>query len=344
MNKAGYLVLAVLIIILGILVLVKCLPSDNATIVYDTGGSFENQWVKFNYPPELTMEDASNNNHIRIKIYNGTESIGVIYDDGVNIDRYGNLPESNLTTTAGRKTLKDYDFDIGPSGEQILRPSAAIYLSEDSTLDIILEPQNRNTFNQIMDNLTIKKDNTKVNPLQSKENREIQNSHTSTGGSFENQWVKFNYPQNLTVSDDSTDNHIQITIYNETGVVGDITASEGKLSERGDMSQNESEGLTITDHIPSDAEVQGNITTIAGRNAKTNTQATENLQIKPSALIELNPNAMLEVGFEPGSETAYNQFINTLTIKKDDIHPSLQSSIYYYLKNWYDFFTSFIPF
>jgi hypothetical protein len=344
MNKAVYLILVIIIIIVGTIVLVKCLPSNNATIVKSTGGSFENQWVKFNYPPELTMEDASNNNHIRIKIYNGTESIGVIYDDGVNIERYGSLPESNLTTTAGRKTLKDYDFVIGPSGEQIIRPSAAIYLSEDSTLNIILEPQNRKTFNQIMDNLTIKKDNTKVYPFQSKENREIQKISTSTGGSFENQWVKFNYPQNLTVTDSSTDNHIQITLFNETGVVGDITASEGKLSERADMSLNESEGLTITENTPGDAEVQDNITTIAGRNAKTNTQATEKLQIKPSALIELNPNAMLEVGFEPGSETAYNQVINTITIKKDDIHPNLQSGIYYYLKSWYDFFTSFVPF
>ncbi|MBZ2166755.1 hypothetical protein [Methanobacterium spitsbergense] len=344
MNKTRNLVFVILLIILGMLVLVKYLPGDNAKIVYDTGGSFENQWLKFNYPPELTLDDASNNDHIHIEIYNGTELIGAIYDDGVNIDRYGSLPESNLTTTAGRKTLKDYDFDIGPAGEQILRPSAAIYLSEDSTLDIILEPQSRNTFNQIMDTLTIKKDNTKANPLQSKENREIQNISTNTGGTFENQWVKFNYPQNLTVSDDSTDNHIQITIYNETGIVGDITASEGKLSERGDMSQNESDGITITDSAPSEADLQGNITTIAGRNAKTNTQATENFQPKPSALIELNPNAMLEVGFEPGTETAYNQVINSLTIKKDDIHPTLQSDIYYYLKNWYEFFTSFVPF
>jgi len=344
MNKTRNLVFIILLIILGMFVLVKCLPGDNAKIVYDTGGSFENQWLKFNYPPELTLDDVSNDDHIYIEIYNGTELIGVIYDDGVNIDRYGSLPESNLTTTAGRKTLKDYDFDIGSAGEQILRPSAAIYLSEDSTLDIILEPQSRNTFNQIMDNLTIKKDNTKVTPLQSKENREIQNISNSTGGTFENQWVKFNYPQNLTVSDDSTDNHIQITIYNETGIVGDITASEGKLSERGDMSRNESYGITITDSASSEVDIQGNITTIAGRNAKTNIQATENFQPKPSALIELNPNAMLEVGFEPGTETAYNQVINSLKIKKDDIHPTLQSDIYYYLKNWYHFFTSFVPF
>jgi hypothetical protein len=282
MNKAGYLVLALLIIIVGTLILVKCLPSDNAKIVYDTGGSFENQWIKFNYPPELTLDDASNNDHINIEIYNGTELIGVIYDDGVNIDRYGSLPESNLTTTAGRKTIKDYDFDIGPAGEQILRPSAAIYLSEDSTLDIILEPQSRNTFNRIMDNLTIKKDNTKVSPHQSKENREIPNISNSTGGSFENQWVKFNYPQNLTVTDQSTDNHIKIIISNGTGFVGDITSSGGHLSKGENVQENSIFGITI------DTEVQGNNTTIAGRNAKTNTQTNENSQPMPSALIELN--------------------------------------------------------
>ncbi|MDD3985911.1 MAG: hypothetical protein PHY59_08605, partial [Methanobacterium sp.] len=61
--------------------------------------------------------------------------------------------------------------------------------------------------------------------------RNFKNFPLSTGGSFKNQWIKFNYPPNLTVTDSSTDNQIQISLYNETMLVGDITVSEGKISE-----------------------------------------------------------------------------------------------------------------
>lgn len=342
MNKIYYLILAILIIVIGTLVLVLCLPSKHNTIIYSTGGSFENQWIKFNYPPELTIDDASNNNHIQIKIYNETEMIGAIFDDGININRYA-LSDTNLTTINGRKTLKEYEYDIGSEGEHIIKPSAAIYLSEDSTLNIIFEPKDRNIFNQIMDNLTIKKDNTTVNSHQRKENNNFKKFPLSTGGTFENQWVKFNYPSNLTVSDSSTDNHIQISLFNETILVGDITVSEGKVSERSDMSQNQNI-FSITDTAPTDMDIQSNIIKIAGRNAKNNTQTTGNFQPMPSAVIELNSNAMLEIAFQPGTETAYNQVINTIIIKKDNIHPSLQSDIYYYFENWVDFIMSIIPF
>ncbi|MDD3985910.1 MAG: hypothetical protein PHY59_08600 [Methanobacterium sp.] len=64
----------------------------------------------------------------------------------------------------------------------------------------------------------------------------------------------------------------------------------------------------------------------------------------PSAIIELNSNAMLEIVFQPGTERAYNSVINTIIIKKDDIHPSLQSNIYYYFENWSGFIMSFVQF
>jgi hypothetical protein len=349
-NKISYLLLG-LIVIFGILVLILALYSDN-TLSEDnipittttSGGSFENPWLKFDYPSELTLKDSSDDKHVKIEIYNGTKYIGTIFDESVSLDRYGSLPESNLTTVNGRKTLKDYDYAVDSNGKQTIRPSAAIYLTQDATLNIILE-ENRNTFNQMISTLNIKKEDTHVNPIQSKENRDFEKLKPQTGGSFENQWIKFSYPQNYTVNDASTADHIQITISNETGYVGEITATSGRLKDRGEAPQNGGEGfsITITDTTNSD-NTTGNITTIAGRNAKTNTQSTEDSKPRPSALIELNPDSMLELGFQPGSETAYNQVISSLTIKNDNIHPSIQGDIYYYLKNWYNFFVMSLPF
>lgn len=39
-----------------------------------TGGSFENEWVKFQYPPELVILDNSNSTDCRLEIYNSSNT------------------------------------------------------------------------------------------------------------------------------------------------------------------------------------------------------------------------------------------------------------------------------
>lgn len=134
-------------------------PEDPSSGVNSTGGSFENQWVKFNYPSNLTITDYSTDNYIKIGVYNGSEYIGGIYDEMVNVDNYVPLPESYNTTIAGRKTLGDYDIKTLPNGENQVRPSAAIYLTGNATLDVIFDPASKTSFNQVIKTLIIKKDN-----------------------------------------------------------------------------------------------------------------------------------------------------------------------------------------
>ncbi len=134
-------------------------PGDMETGVNSTGGSFENQWLKFNYPSNLTITDYSTDNYIKIGVYNGSEYIGGIYNEMTNINNYVPLSESSITTINERKTLMDYDIKTLPNGENQIRPSAVIYLTENASLNVIFDPASKKSFNQVIKTLVIKKDN-----------------------------------------------------------------------------------------------------------------------------------------------------------------------------------------
>nr|WP_319372857.1 hypothetical protein [uncultured Methanobacterium sp.] len=156
------IILCLLILVIltsGCLTYSSSLNSDDQAGVNSTGGSFENQWVKFNYPSNLTITDYSTDKHIKINVYNGSEYIGGLYNEIVKIDNIVPLSESYNSTIAGRKTLRDYDFKTLPSGENQVRPSAAIYLTENATLNVIFDPSSKTSFNQVSETLVIKKDN-----------------------------------------------------------------------------------------------------------------------------------------------------------------------------------------
>ncbi|MGB9938145.1 MAG: hypothetical protein ACPK7O_10530 [Methanobacterium sp.] len=153
------------IIVIGLLTFVilnsGCTSNDldNQIGVNSTGGSFENQWIKFNYPSNLTITDNSTNDDILITIYNGNEYIGSIYNQMDNINNYVPFPESYNTTIGGRKALREYDMKTLYNGENQIRPSAAIYLTQNATLNVIFEPTAKKPFNQVIKTLIIKKDN-----------------------------------------------------------------------------------------------------------------------------------------------------------------------------------------
>ena len=155
-------------IIMGLLAFVVltsgCITEDQAGI-NSTGGSFENQWIKFSYPSNLTITDYSTDNYIYMEIYNGNEYIGSIYNEMTNIDNYVPFPESYNTTIAGRKTLRDYDIKTLDNGENQVRPSAAIYLTENATLNVIFDPASKKPFDQVIKTLIIKKDYVKKDKI-----------------------------------------------------------------------------------------------------------------------------------------------------------------------------------
>ncbi len=139
--------------------------SNELANVGSNGIPFENKWVKFNYSSDLTINDSSTDNNIVIGIYNGTNDTGWIYDEGVNINNYGSLPESSATTIDGRTTLLDYCIETQSNGVNQLKPGAAIYLTQNASLNIIFYHGYRTTFNQVIKTLLIKKDNVKPKGL-----------------------------------------------------------------------------------------------------------------------------------------------------------------------------------
>ena len=58
----------------------KNVTTEPIVYIKSTGGSFQNNWIKFDYPPNLTISDYSTNDSINIKIFNGTNQIGSIED------------------------------------------------------------------------------------------------------------------------------------------------------------------------------------------------------------------------------------------------------------------------
>ncbi|AUB58872.1 MAG: hypothetical protein KO318_02845 [Methanobacterium sp.] len=74
MNTKNYQSI-ILILILGTVTVSGCtyLTGTTATInKTSTGGNFENEWVKFQYPPELVILDQSNSTQCKLEIYNSS--------------------------------------------------------------------------------------------------------------------------------------------------------------------------------------------------------------------------------------------------------------------------------
>lgn len=66
----------VLILIFGAFCVSGCidLTGTTASNKTSTGGNFENEWVKFQYPPELVVLDYSNSTHCKLEIYNSSST------------------------------------------------------------------------------------------------------------------------------------------------------------------------------------------------------------------------------------------------------------------------------
>jgi len=128
-----------------------------------TGGSFENQWIKFEYPPNLIVQDASTNNSILIFIYNGSvndsNEIGEIHNNNINITYIlDSAPEYNQSykkiTIVGREALISNFTLNGIDGK---RPISDISLSNSSILSVSFHQEYESAFYQVLNSLIIKK-------------------------------------------------------------------------------------------------------------------------------------------------------------------------------------------
>jgi hypothetical protein len=149
------------------------------------GGTFENQLIKFNYPSNLTIRDASTDDNVHILIYNGTHYIGSIYQDNdVNIeDLYG----SGYT----KNTINGKSVIINDATSPVY-----VFLTSKIALKIELKPNNTETQNQIMNSLIVKKEFTPL--LQ---------QYIGNG-------ISFNYPNDWTLNQPIADDSNNINDYN----------------------------------------------------------------------------------------------------------------------------------
>lgn len=173
-----------------------------------TGGSFENQWVKFSYPSNLTIWDLSTNDHVDISIHNGTKLLGSITDDNENINDLSTDGKTNKTTINGREAL--IGNVVSNDNNTPLETSAYIFLTSNSVLDVELYSDNesvdKSVFSQIMDTLIIKKGNV---PLF--------NTYFGNG-------ISFNYPCTWALSNDTSDT--SENIFSDNDVDNSITVFE----------------------------------------------------------------------------------------------------------------------
>ena len=148
---------AVIIIILLIILIVHVtspIPKDKV---------FENQFVKFNYSSNLNVVDKSNNTSIFIIIYDGdpsnnnavgTISLGKGNKSDVQKLEKASLNGQNFNTT----TISGHDAIIEDMGD----PGAEIFLNNNTSLSILVDPPYKSDVDTMISSLIIKKEPTDI--------------------------------------------------------------------------------------------------------------------------------------------------------------------------------------
>jgi hypothetical protein len=128
--------------------------NDQPTVVRSTGGSFDNQWMSFNYPANWTLIDGSTNKHVNIYIYDGPNNqIGSIKDEDVSTKEYSDL-KANKTIIDQREIVTFFSYD---KNGILYYAAAFIFLTNSSSLHIAVSLENKEYFNQIINSIKIKK-------------------------------------------------------------------------------------------------------------------------------------------------------------------------------------------
>lgn len=161
-GKLSYLRVLVVVLLLGVMIFLEVpgaplnYPTYNVSSTNQTNlGSFENQWISFDYPSNLTVEDASTSDHAEVYINNGSEQIGEIVSGNGTITDFIYSAGFTKTRVDGRDAvIGNLTTSENGTSEGTL---VSISLTNTTTLDINFEPNNGATLKQIIGTLSIKK-------------------------------------------------------------------------------------------------------------------------------------------------------------------------------------------
>ena len=161
-GKLSYLKVLIVVLLLGVMIFLEVPGAPPNYTIYNGSstnqikvGSFENQWISFDYPPNLTVEDASTSDHAEVYIYNGSEQIGEIVSGNGTINDFLYSTGFTKTRVAGRDAVMgNLTTSENGTSEGTL---VSISLTNTTTLDINVEPNNGATLKQVIGTLSIKK-------------------------------------------------------------------------------------------------------------------------------------------------------------------------------------------
>lgn len=167
-----YLFCSIILIFLALVIGVLLLPHKEPTSYFinmtncttSTGGSFENEYIKFEYPPNLFIRSSSPsnnpNNTFSVQVCNNTSYTSAIIDISTDIfgkNQFDN-PNANITTISGRRAIikpmhrLNNDNEVVTSGTMV-----DIEFKDNMIITISLYDINQtDTFNQILNTLIIK--------------------------------------------------------------------------------------------------------------------------------------------------------------------------------------------
>jgi hypothetical protein len=119
---------------------------------------FENQFIKFNYSPNLNLVDKSNNTSLFVIIYDGNPAekriAGTISTGKVNKTNEENLEKTAINSqNMERTTISGYDAIVENQGD----PGAEIYLDNNTGLFILVDPPYKSDVDTIINSCIIKK-------------------------------------------------------------------------------------------------------------------------------------------------------------------------------------------
>ena len=104
--KKYFVVIAVLLLLVSIS---GCLISDGSNKNVSSA-VFENQWIKFQYPSNLKVQDSSNNTSCSVSLYEASNLAGNINFQVNDKNKILNIyPDAQKTTIAGKEAITGND-------------------------------------------------------------------------------------------------------------------------------------------------------------------------------------------------------------------------------------------
>lgn len=151
----------IFILILGAVAVSGCTDLTGTTGAINktsTGGNFENEWVKFQYPCELFVLDQSNSTHCKLEIYNSSSTnienmVGEVF--------YCKSNRTDLSTFTRRKSITIAD-KTGLKIEDGLQVCSYVFLGSEytdvKTMIVNFDAQKyRDAYQKVADTMVIKK-------------------------------------------------------------------------------------------------------------------------------------------------------------------------------------------